>query len=130
MKKYLVVMAVLLAGCAGQKKLIESQPVEVQALPIATHYIPVQQYVPVQESEKYKVVKGDTLWAIAVRKYADPFQWPLIWRANRDQIKDPHWIYPRQVFKIEKSLDKETVALARKEARGYGYRHKKGVRNR
>ena len=115
MKKFIVLMAVLLAGCASQKKVIESQAV----VPEATHYIPVQEYVPVQEVEKYKVVKGDTLWGIAVNQYADPFKWPLILKSNRDQIKDPHWIYPRQVFKIEKGQDDATVALARLSAKQY-----------
>jgi LysM repeat protein len=50
----------------------------------------------------YVVVKGDCLWRIAQRFYgpnAGP-QWPRIYDANRNQIRDPHWIYPGQRFVI------------------------------
>ncbi len=48
----------------------------------------------------YTVVKGDCLWFIAGRFYNNPFLWPIIYEANKDKIKDPHWIYPDQVFII------------------------------
>lgn len=48
----------------------------------------------------YTVVKGDCLWNIAKRYYGNGAQWPKIFDANRSKIKDPHWIYPGQVFVI------------------------------
>lgn len=50
----------------------------------------------------HTVVKGEYLWKIAGYDdiYADPYQWPRIYHANRDQIKDPDLIYPDQVFTI------------------------------
>jgi len=50
----------------------------------------------------YKVVRGDHLWGIAKKKehYGNGFAWPIIYKANRDQIKDPDLIYPDQVFKV------------------------------
>ena len=50
----------------------------------------------------YKVVRGDHLWGIAKKKehYGNAFAWPIIYKANRDQIKDPDLIYPNQVFKV------------------------------
>ena len=48
----------------------------------------------------YTVVKGDHLWGIAKKSehYGNPFAWPVIYQANRDQIKNPDLIYPRSKF--------------------------------
>ncbi|MFH1194588.1 MAG: LysM peptidoglycan-binding domain-containing protein [bacterium] len=57
----------------------------------------------------YTVVKGDCLWKIAGKKehYANPFAWPKIYNANRDQIKNPDLIYPKQIFKIPNLTEEE-----------------------
>lgn len=57
----------------------------------------------------YTVVKGDCLWNIAKKKdfYGNGFAWPNIYKANRDKIKNPDLIFPKQVFKIPKLTDEE-----------------------
>ncbi|KQC12173.1 MAG: hypothetical protein APR63_03340 [Desulfuromonas sp. SDB] len=42
------------------------------------------------------VSPGDCLWYLANYYLGNPYQWPVIWEANRDIIRDPHWIYPGQ----------------------------------
>lgn len=44
----------------------------------------------------------DCLWNIAGKMeiYGDPFQWPKIWQANTDIIRNPDIIHPGQVLKI------------------------------
>lgn len=55
----------------------------------------------VQEREREHVVRrGDTLWDLAGRYFANPFQWRLIHQANTRVVADPHWIYPEQVLVI------------------------------
>ncbi len=56
-------------------------------------------FAETQEMKEYKVVKGDTLWAITKTELADPFRWPEVWKVN-PWIKNPHWIYPGQIIKI------------------------------
>jgi len=65
------------------------------------------------------VQKGECLWKIAEYEkiYSDPFQWPLIYRANKDQIKDPDLIYPDQEFAIPRDVPAEEVADAIKFAK-------------
>jgi len=57
----------------------------------------------------YSVVKGDCLWNIAKKKehYGNGFAWPVIYQANRDQIKNPDLIFPNQTFKIPNLTEEE-----------------------
>ncbi len=50
----------------------------------------------------WKVYRGEFLWKIASypEVYGNGAKWPLIFRANKDQIKDPNLIFPNQVFEI------------------------------
>ena len=48
----------------------------------------------------YIVVSGDSLSKISKREYGDANQWPKIYEANRDTIKNPDLIYPGQKLRI------------------------------
>lgn len=48
----------------------------------------------------YVVAKGDSLSAIAKQEYGDAKEWPRIYDANRDIIKDPDLIYPGQTLRL------------------------------
>jgi len=66
----------------------------------------------------YTVKKGDTLHIIAARRkiYNDPCQWPLIYKANRDQIRDPHMLFTGQHLVIPRTITLKEVREARKQA--------------
>ena len=50
----------------------------------------------------YMVERGDNLWNIAKKEsvYDDPYMWPRIYRANKEMIKDPDLIYPKQKLAV------------------------------
>lgn len=50
--------------------------------------------------QRVTIQKGATLWALARERYGDGTLYVQIFEANRDSIRDPHWIYPGQIFTI------------------------------
>ena len=73
---------------------------------------------PVKETLIYKVGEGETLWTISALPavYNDSHLWPLLYEANRDQIKDPRQIFPGQVLNIRRDLTKQDIEEARQKA--------------
>lgn len=49
------------------------------------------------------VQPGNSLWRIARRVYGEGVKYTVIFRANKDQIRDPDLIYPGQVFALPKT---------------------------
>jgi len=67
----------------------------------------------------YTISEGENLFVIAARRkvYGDALLWPLIYKANRDQIKNPQQIYPGQVLTIPRNVSDEEKEQARTTAR-------------
>lgn len=47
---------------------------------------------------RYTVKRGDTLWGISGKYLYSPWQWNRLWGANRQEVRNPHRIYPGQVL--------------------------------
>lgn len=73
---------------------------------------------PPPQPTVYTVRRGETLPQIAARPelYNDAALWPLIYRANRDQIRDPYQLWPGQVLKIPRNFSRDEALEARRQA--------------
>ena len=73
-------------------------------------------------ANSYTVVKGDNLWNISGKDsvYGDPYQWPLIYKANRSQISDADLIHPGQDLSIDRSASSSDVNAAIRHAKSRG----------
>jgi nucleoid-associated protein YgaU len=67
----------------------------------------------------YIVGEGETLWTISAQPqvYNEGLLWPLLYRANRDQIKDPRQIFPGQALSIRRDMTEKDIEEARQKAR-------------
>lgn len=81
-----------------------------------------KQEVMAPSSDTYLVVRGDSLWKISGKPdiYNNPYQWPLIYKANRDKIKDADLIYPGQEFTITRDNSQEAIDAAVNHAKTRG----------
>jgi hypothetical protein len=122
-----IALCVMLAwGCS---KKVQTEPevvvVEEKEVVVEQPPAPVVDPMAVYKAEydalpvTHTVTKGECLWWISEYKhvYNDPFMWPLIYKANRDKIKNPDLIYPGQQFDVPRyGFDLEEVKASRKEA--------------
>jgi hypothetical protein len=99
----------LVVGLAGCPKKVQVKDPE-----------PVKKVEPVvaPSTKNYVVQKGDSLWKISAKGdvLGDSFNWPLLFKANRDQIEDPDMIEVRQDLNYKASYEKTEVEEAVKKA--------------
>jgi nucleoid-associated protein YgaU len=107
-------------GAELLKKQQQQAAVQKAAETIASVPPPPVKQEPVKPELLSHVVVGatDNLLTIAARPdvYGDGLLWPLIYKANRDQIKDPKEIYAGQTFLIPRDKSPEEIEATRLEA--------------
>lgn len=118
----------LLLGAMGCAKRQQQEPVATptpnqyeasfqQGTPTPVPALPTPEPTPRRNS--YIVRKGDTLWDISAKPdiLGDNFRWPLLFRANRDQIIDPDLIEPAQDLTWRDNYTRDEIADAVQKAR-------------
>jgi hypothetical protein len=59
--------------------------------------------------DRYVVVPGDTLWGISQRYTDSPWRWPELWGLNKEQIRNPHLIYPGYVIVLDRASGRLSI---------------------
>ncbi|MWL88896.1 LysM peptidoglycan-binding domain-containing protein [Cupriavidus sp. SW-Y-13] len=98
-------LAMLSAACvtAGAAAAVQAADLAISPAQRAEADITAQQGIPISELAtdapgQYTVRSGDTLWGISGKYLRQPWRWPALWGMNRQQIGNPHLIYPGQIL--------------------------------
>jgi hypothetical protein len=68
--------------------------------------------------DQHRVVKGDTLWDISGDFLEHPWCWPQVWGMNREEIRNPHWIYPGQIVYFDRARGRLSLTKPGSEGEG------------
>ena len=84
-------------------QIAKRQDIAVSQLPHATAATPLSDgsspsAVVVSKMATTVVSRGDSLWHISRVTYGTGMRYAVVYRANRDQIRNPNRIYPGQIF--------------------------------
>ncbi|MGE5339724.1 MAG: LysM peptidoglycan-binding domain-containing protein [Gemmatimonadota bacterium] len=78
---------------------------------VAQAGVPLSALAP-SAPDTYTVKSGDTLWGISTIFLTSPWRWPELWGMNKEQIRNPHLIYPGQQLRLVKADGRARLELA------------------
>ncbi len=112
----IVLAAAVVTGCVSAKSK-PTEPAEPAAPAPAATTISVPETIT-----RWTVVAGNHLWGISGtwEVFNLPEKWPLLYKANLDQIEDADLIFPGQVLEIprDSSVDEIEDAIQHAKTRG------------
>jgi len=78
---------------------------------VAQAGVPLSALAP-EAPERYVVKRGDTLWDLSKMYLTTPWRWPELWGMNKQQIANPHLIYPGQELLLVKEGGRARLEIA------------------
>ncbi|WP_233151808.1 LysM peptidoglycan-binding domain-containing protein [Pelomonas sp. KK5] len=79
---------------------------------VAQAGVPLSELAP-DAPDNYTVKPHDTLWDISKLFLKSPWRWPELWGMNREEIRNPHLIYPGQLLVLIKVDGRARLQLGR-----------------
>lgn len=106
--------ATLLGTCIGLSAQELSPPDSPKATgaQAAESGVPVSELSP-QAPDTYTVKQGDTLWAISGLFLKSPWRWPALWGMNKEEVRNPHLIFPGQQLTLDRTNGRATLRSGR-----------------
>lgn len=116
-------MGVLAAACVGMtaagtalaQSATSRYPITTEqrttAEQVAQAGVPLAALAP-DAPELYTVKSGDTLWDLSRMYLTSPWRWPELWGMNKQQIANPHLIYPGQQLRLVKENGRARLEIA------------------
>jgi hypothetical protein len=113
----LIALLLLLAGAAtaiaqpatARYPITDEQRLTAQQ--VATLGVPLSALAP-NAPDSYTVKRGDTLWGISSIFLTSPWRWPELWGMNKEQVANPHLIYPGQTLRLVRADGRARLELA------------------
>ena len=96
------------APAAGASEPAPAGNVDVAAKPLT----PSPSVAVIPEIKTVIVARGDNLWRISRKTYGRGTRYTIIYGANSEQIRNPHLIYPGQIFVTPEAGMRDRPAMA------------------
>jgi hypothetical protein len=103
------VLATLVASGASAQNYPITANQRAIADQVAQAGVPLSELAP-NAPDSYTIKRGDTLWAISGVFLKTPWRWPELWGMNRQDIQNPHRIYPGQILYLIRSGDRAMLS--------------------
>jgi hypothetical protein len=99
------------AQTTGESRFPITEQQRRMAEQVAQAGVPLSALAP-NAPDSYTVKSGDTLWGISSIFLTTPWRWPELWGMNKEQVRNPHLIFPGQTLVLVKGDGRATLRMA------------------